>query len=171
MQGRYGTDGPLSWLSNALLCCLQHIGHKTGNFESCHQACAMGHHNATVTERALCGAVLPDFDNWANKYVAVTFDGDPAREYAPLFVPGAQQSETAAAGKCQHSDSQNIAPGRNALTSHFNLHHRAFVHLELRCESHLTGYSQVQSCLPAGIHSPHSAMFRLSLLHLHVSTV
>lgn len=33
--------------------------------------------------------MLPDFDNWANKYVVVTFDDNPTREHAALAGAGA----------------------------------------------------------------------------------
>lgn len=41
--------------------------------------------------------VLPDFDNWSNKYILATFDDNPARDYPPLAkaLPSAQNMAAA----------------------------------------------------------------------------
>ena len=52
--------------------------------------------NSGLVESLLACAVLPDFDNWANKYVVVTFDDNPTREYAPLSDSAAATQRHAA---------------------------------------------------------------------------
>ena len=45
-------------------------------------------------------AVLPDFERWSNKYVVVTFDDNPVREFAPLASADSGRQKRAAGDAC-----------------------------------------------------------------------